>query len=326
MPYRHIRQSDREMIDRMRFSGASLRRISAETGFNVSTISRELSRNSQADGQYLASAAEAQARDRRRQSKAAMVRWYNHPKLYQYVTSKLQQDWSPEQICGRLLIDHPNDAAMRVSHESIYAWIRMQAALGHYWTQHLRFGGRRRKRYGSQDLRGQIRNRTPISERPAEANERSECGHWECDTMEGSGKSGHLVTMTDRRSRLAALRVATNKSATVVRKAIIRGLKRHEGHPVRTITTDNGKEFAEHEQLGITLKAKTFFAKPYRSWERGSNENMNGLIRQYFPKGTDFKTITPAALACVERKLNNRPRKCLGFKTPMEVYYSPNKT
>ncbi len=116
------------------------------------------------------------------------------------------------------------------------------------------------------------------------------------------GKSGHLITTIDRRSRLVALRVAPNKSATIVRKAMIRGLKRHEGHPMRTITTDNGKEFAEYEQLGITLKARTFFAKPYRSWQRGSNENMNGLVRQYFPKGTDFKTITPAALACVGRK------------------------
>lgn len=324
MPYRHIRQSDREMIDRMRFSGASLRRISAETGFAVSTISRELSRNSQTNGQYRASDAEAQSRDRRRQSKARLVRWYNHPKLYEYVTSKLQQDWSPEQISGRLPIDHPDDATMRVSHESIYAWIRLQTALGQTWAGHLRFGGRRRKRYGSKDLRGQIRNRTSITERPAEANDRSECGHWECDTMEGSGKSGYFVTMTDRRSRLASLRVVRTKSAEVVRKAMTNGLKRHCGHPVRTITTDNGKEFAEHEQLGASLNAKTYFANPYSSWERGSNENMNGLVRQYFPKGTDFKTITPAALAHTERKLNNRPRKCLAFKTPIEVFYSPD--
>lgn len=324
MPYRHIRQSDREMIDRMRFSGASLRRISAETGFSVSTISRELSRNSHADGQYQASEAQTQATNRRRQSKATMVRWYNHPKLYEYVTSKLQQDWSPEQISGRLLKDHPDDATMRVSHESIYAWIRVQTALGHHWAGHLRFGGRRRKRYGSQDLRGRIRNRTSITERPAEANERSECGHWECDTMEGSAKSGYFVTMTDRRSRLASLRVVPNKSAQVVRKAMVRGLKSHSVHPVRTITTDNGKEFAEHEQLAASLNTKTYFANPYSSWERGSNENMNGLIRQYFPKGTDFRTISPAALAHVERKLNNRPRKCLAFKTPMEVYYSPD--
>jgi IS30 family transposase len=210
--------------------------------------------------------------------------------------------------------------------ESIYEWIRDQASRGIFWIHHLRFGGQRRKRYSSKDLRGRIRNRTPISERPDEANERTECGHWECDTMEGRGKSGYLVTMTDRRSRLASVRVVRNKSAPQVRKAITQGLKSVKGPPVRTITTDNGKEFADHETLARSLHAKTYFANPYSSWERGSNENMNGLLRQYYPKGTDFRTITPASLAHIERKLNNRPRKCLGFQTPVEVHYSPNKT
>ena len=326
MPYRHITQFDREVIDRMRFAGSTLQTISEEIGFSVSAISRELTRNRSTNGQYSASHANALAAERRGRAKEKIKRWYNLPALYEYVTSKLKQDWSPEQISGRLPLDHPNDLTMRVSHESIYEWIRDQASRGIFWIHHLRFGGQRRKRYGSKDLRGRIRNRTPISERPDEANDRTECGHWECDTMEGRGKSGYLVTMTDRRSRLASVRVVRNKSAPQVRKAITQGLKSVKGPPVRTITTDNGKEFAEHETLARSLQAKTYFANPYSSWERGSNENMNGLLRQYYPKGTDFRTITPASLAHIERKLNNRPRKCLGFQTPVEVHYSPNKT
>lgn len=143
-------------------------------------------------------------------------------------------------------------------------------------------------------------------------------------TMEGSAKSSYFVTMTDRRSRLASLRVVPNKSPQVVRKANARGLRSQNAPPVRTITTNNGREFAEHEQRAASLNTKTDFAGPYSSWERGSNENMKGLIRQYFPKGTDFRTIPPAALAHVERKLKNRPRKCPAFKTPIEVYYSPD--
>ncbi|MCA9037834.1 MAG: IS30 family transposase [Planctomycetaceae bacterium] len=163
-----------------------------------------------------------------------------------------------------------------------------------------------------------------MEQRQVEANNRTECGHWEGDTMEGASKSGYIVTMTDRRSRLASIRVVPNKSASIVRKAMVRGLRSLNKPPVLSMTTDNGKEFAEHELFSASLNVPCYFPNPYSSWERGSNENMNGLLRQHFPKGTNFKLITPAALAHVQRKLNDRPRKCLGFKTPMEVHYTPN--
>lgn len=320
MPGCHLTAVEREVIDRMYYAGESRGKIAVELGRSKSVISRELKRNRNSSGTYTALKAGEKAAERRRDSKAAIEHWYNNPGLYEYVTSRLLKEWSPEQIIGRLNLDHPNDNSMRVSHESIYVWIKWRRRLGEEWHVHLRFSGRRRKRYGSQHLPGSLPQRPSIEDRPEEATNRSRCGDWEGDTMEGGKKSGYFVTLADRKSRMVKIRVIDNKRAATVKKAIVSSMKPLGAAACQSLTLDNGTEFAEFKAIGMKLGMKIFFAHPYSSWERGTNENMNGLIRQYFPKGLDLKNVTPAQLAHVERKLNNRPRKCLAFQTPSEVF------
>ena len=324
MPKSHLTAIEREVIDRMNYAGESRGKIAIELGRSKSVISRELKRNRDPAGNYSARKAGEKSVQRRVEAKSAVVHWFNIPKLFEYVTSRLHRDWSPEQICGRLQQDHPEDASMSVSHESIYAWIKVKRAEGEVWHEHLRFGGRRRKRYGSQDSRHSLQGRTSIEARPEEASDRARCGDWEGDTMEGGKKSGYFVTLADRKSRLVKIRVVDNKKASTVKKAIVSALQPLGTAARHTLTTDNGTEFAEHKAIETQLGMKIYFAHPYSSWERGTNENTNGLIRQYFPKGMDLKNVSPAQLAHVERKLNNRPRKCLEFQTPSEVFYAPN--
>ncbi|WP_189338911.1 IS30 family transposase [Chromobacterium amazonense] len=177
----------------------------------------------------------------------------------------------------------------------------------------------RRKRYGKPERRGQIANRRPITERPPEVEARSRIGDWEADTMIGAGNKGAIVTLVERKTGYSKLMRVPSKEAAGVTKATVRALRPHQ-EQVLTLTFDNGKEFAGHQTVGKRLKADCYFAEPYSSWQRGSNENLNGLIRQYFPKGTDFRTITCDALTEVERKLNNRPTKRLGWKTPKMLF------
>jgi IS30 family transposase len=324
MPRSHLTAVEREVIDRMYYAGESQGKIATELGRSKSVISRELKRNRDPSGNYTAREAGEKAAQRRVEAKSEFIHWYNNPRLYEYVTSRLRQDWSPEQICGRLSLDHPDDVSMSVSHESIYAWIKCRRRQGEDWHQHLRFGGRRRKRYGAQDLRSSLPDRPSIEARPEEANNRSRCGDWEGDTMEGGKKSGYFVTLADRKSRFLKIRVVDNKRAATVKKAIVSSLRSLSTAARHSLTMDNGTEFAEFKAIGTQLGMKMYFAHPYSSWERGTNENTNGLVRQYFPKGLDLKNVTPAQLAHVERKLNNRPRKCLAFQTPTEVFSTPN--
>ena len=189
------------------------------------------------------------------------------------------------------------------------------------YHRHLRCQKKRRKRYGSYDRRGRIKNRVSIDERPTIVDTRQRLGDWEVDTIIGKGHRQAIVSLTERKSRLALLRKVERKTAQAVADAVIELMK---SLPVRThtITADNGQEFADHERIAKDLNTDVYFAHPYSSWERGTNENMNGLVRQYFPKKCNFTTITEAEIEFVMERLNNRPRKCLGFKSPNQVFFN----
>jgi IS30 family transposase len=227
--------------------------------------------------------------------------------------------WSPEQIANVMKTD-PDAPGTAVSHETIYrhVWDDIRAD-GTLYT-HLRQGQKkRRKRRSSKDSRGKIRNRVDIDQRPAVVETRSRIGDWEADLVCGAGASGYLVTLVERVSRRVLIGFTKTKFADQVTAKIL-GLLQNE--IVETITFDNGKEFAGHEQIATKLGCECFFAKPYHSWERGANENTNGLIRQYFPKKMSFARITASQIALVQNRLNTRPRKCLDFKPPDTVYFS----
>jgi len=230
-----------------------------------------------------------------------------------YVEWALGLEWSPEQISevGKRI-------NISVSHEWIYQYVAADKASGGQLFRHLR-QGHKRYRKGKQTKRSPIPNAVSIDERPSIVDTRERLGDWEADTVLGKQGTGVLVTLAERKSRLYLVQRVDSKHADVVRKAIIDMLKPYKDK-VHTITFDNGGEFAEHEKIAESLEAKMYFAHPYSSWERGLNENFNGLLRQYIPKGTDLRRVSDERVKQVQSRLNLRPRKCLGFKQPVEVF------
>ena len=309
--YRQLTQEERYQISALKQLDYTLRQIAQEVGRSPSTISRELRRNQGIEG-YQAETAQRVA-DRRRQE--ARKRHKRIPELIVWVEAQLREDWSPEQIAGSL-----REAGYPlVSHEWIYRHIERDQKVGGDLYKHLRHRRKRyRKRYGSQERRGRIIDRVGIEERPAVVEGRSRIGDWEGDTVRGKGQSA-LVTLVERKSRQVVTQKVDRATAEQTAAAIIDRLEAVAGL-VKTITFDNGKEFAYHSRVAEALDCKVYFARPYHSWERGANENMNGLIRQYFPKGIDFDQVADEEIAEVERKLNLRPRKCLRYQAPIEVF------
>jgi IS30 family transposase len=234
------------------------------------------------------------------------------------VEEKLKLQWSPEQISGRLKIER----ATRISHETIYKHIWSDKRKGGFLYKHLRHHG---KKYNHRSKgsagRGCIPNRVDIDQRPPIVEEKIRVGDWELDTIIGADQDGVIVSMVDRHSKFTYLIKALNKTAASVRDGIVEKLR-----PVRdfvyTLTSDNGKEFAYHEEITNILQADFFFAKPYHSWERGLNEHTNGLVRQYLPKGTQFSSCSQELINAIETQLNQRPRKALDFQTPQEVFHA----
>ena len=290
MSYRHFTIEEREIIALRLAEGENPTQIAEELGRHHSSVSTEIQRNS-IEGVYYPFKAQILAERRRRESKSPWK--MEDPRIVEYVKRGLKQHWSPEQIAGRMEKDFPGDEEIRISHETIYAWIRDDKQRGGHWRSFLRQSGRkRRKRYGTGENRGKIKGRVDIDERPKEVEDKKRLGDWEGDTVEGAKGTGYLTTMVDRKSQYLALGKSKTKQADVIRRTICRSFRRHKNLPCETVTLDNGKEFAEHEKLGENLGGDVYFAKPYHSWERGLNENTNGLLRQYFPKGTDFSKIT----------------------------------
>ena len=293
-------------------AGHSLSEIATILGRHRSTIYREISRNSGLKS-YRPRQAEILASQRSERSR-------NAPKisrsLWQSVTKLLEEKLSPEQISAQL----------GLSHETIYKHVYADKSLGGDLYRHLRCQKKRRKRYaGGRDRRGQIIGRRPISERPTHVEKRSQIGHWEGDTLIGKGHKQAIVSLVERKSGYAVLKKVSKKTSELVRSAIIKGLQ-PISEKVKTITFDNGLEFSQHAEIDKALKSKSYFADPFSSWQRGSNENLNGLVRQYIPKNRPLSTVTHEELEMIQDRLNNRPRKRLGFKTPNEVFQASFKS
>lgn len=321
MPYNHFTRKEQYVISHMVIADFSLREIGRKLGRHHTSISREITRNRPTyadDAVYWYDAAEHHANERRHK---ARHRKRQHERLHAYVLSKLNLDWSPEAIAGRLRVDYPDDETMRISLETIYRWIYRDSRNKGNLHRHLRRCHkyrRRQKRYGSG--RRFIPGRISIDLRPPIVATRERFGDWEGDTMEGSKGSGGLATHVERKCRYLLAAKLTDKKAATMTQESIRHFKKIPRVLRQTLTLDNGKEFAKFKELEKRTGLKVYFADPYAAWQRGTNENTNGLLRQYFPKGTDFRNISEKEIAIVVKKLNNRPRKCLNYQTPYEVY------
>jgi IS30 family transposase len=279
-----------------------------------STISREIKRNRHGC-LYCPVLATQKTLERRRQRK--LVRKMDRPEIAEVVKRGLKEYHSPDQIAGRMkrTIADPRE---RVSATTIYRWIHAQPP--GTWDQYLRRYGKRRRGRKPSGMPGAAR----IGGRPEEAEQRAACGHWEGDTVWGSQRRGGLVTLVDRKSRLVLLTPSKDRTARRVRLKVQKLLKPIPPEQRRSVTFDNGKEFAEHKLLAARVEMPVFFADPYASWQRGTCENTNGLIRQFFPKGTSLQNLSPRRAARVARLLNHRPRKSLGYLTPSEVFTTQN--
>ena len=287
--------------------------IAKEIGVHKSTISRELKRNRGKKG-YRPKQANIKAYTRRLQA-AKFIKLT--PYLVTIIDEMIQHELSPEQVSGRLKRNHN----IKISHETIYKHLVIDKATGGTLYKHLRrFNKKYKKRYGSYDRRGQIPDRVSIDKRPAIVDAKTRIGDWETDTIIGKNHKGAILTIVDRKSKITLMHKLPNKRADLITDAMVNLLLPYQ-NKVYTITTDNGKEFAKHKEIAKKLKANVYFAHPYHSWERGLNENTNGLIRQYFPKKLNFDEITQKEIQFVMNRLNNRPRKLLGFATPNEVFF-----
>ena len=311
MNYTQLTQEQRYQISALLKMGHNRTEIATVIGKHKSTISRELSRNKGQRG-YRPKQAHRRALHRRKHSHKRISE-----ETWEMIETKLRLDWSPEQVSGWLYRYHN----IQVSHEWIYQHILADKQAGGNLYRHLRCQKKRRKRYGSYDRRGKIPNRASIEERPAIVEERTRIGDWEVDTIIGKRHRQAIVTLTERKSRFSLLAKVDQRTATKVGDAVIE-LLQDVTDCVHTLTADNGKEFADHERIARSLQAGFFFAHPYAAWERGANENMNGLIRQYIPKNQDFAAVTTADLIWVMHRLNHRPRKCLDFQSPFEVFFN----
>ena len=313
--------AEREEISRGLARRLSLRAIAVQLGRSASTISREIQRNGGLQG-YRAALADQAAWDRARRPKTCKLA--TNPKLIRLVDHKLRRHWSPEQIAGWLKITFPDDACMQVSHETIYRSLFIQArgVLKKELQQYLRSKRTiRRSRHASlkHDGLGQITDAISIRERPASAEDRAVPGHWEGDLIAGSNNS-YIATLVERHTRYVMLARVSNKQTETVIKALIKQAHKLPRELYQSLTWDRGKEMAEHHKFTLATDIKVYFCDPQSPWQRGSNENTNGLLRQYFPKGTDLSLHSQAKLNAVARELNERPRKTLGFRTPAEKF------
>ena len=321
MSYKHLTIEERNIIYRMQWQGYKNAEISRCLGRHRSTITRECERNLNCQNSYEPGTAQTKANIRR---KAHLHR----PKtgddlLMAYVARHIQERWSPEEIAGRLSALTPSGLnGLTISHTTIYRWIWADPQRVKLFRPFMRIAIKpRRKVYGKPSRQGQIPGKRSIDERPAEVNERLHIGDWEGDTMVGKGRKGYLVTCVDRASRYLMARKVKTCASEPVSERLEQTIRRLPASKRRSLTLDNGREFARPVELEKRLQLKVFFAHPYHSWERGTNENTNGLLRQYLPKGSDFSILTYKQLRSYVNALNHRPRKCLGYKTPYEVFH-----
>lgn len=310
MNYTQLTREERYQIKVLLKTGQNQSEIADAIGVNKSTISRELVRNRGQRG-YRPEQANDLAKARGRKKMKRQI----SEQTWLMVETQLRLDWSPEQICGWLVKNDQN----QVSHEHIYQHVYADQKNGGELYKHLRCKQKRRKRCGKYDHRGMIPNRKSIDERPEIVEQRQRLGDWEGDLIIGKKHQGAVLTLVERKSRFTLIRKVEGKQALPVANAIIECLSWVPA--VETITNDNGKEFAGHKMVSTALSANIYFAHPYSSWERGTNENTNGLIRQYLPRHRDLSTLTAKEELMIMDRINLRPRKCLNFSTPFEVFF-----
>ena len=308
--YHQLTQAQRYQIYALRKTKHTLAEIAKVIEVHKSSVSRELRRNRGQRG-YRPQQAQELAVERRPKSAVRIT-----PQSWAVVEQLLRQDWSPEQISGRL----KKERRFRISHEWIYQHVLGDKRAGGDLYKHLRCQKKHRKRYGTYDRRGKLPNCRSIEERPALVTAKKRLGDWEVDTFLGRKHKPAMVTLTERKSRFAFVGKVKQRTAHAVRQQVCRLLLPVKDQ-VYTMTSDHGKEFAEHEHIAQILALKFYFAHPYAAWERGANENMNGLLRQYFPKDCNFQFVSQKAIGQAMSRLNLRPRKALHFKTPFEVFY-----
>ena len=314
MTYTHLTQAERYQIHSLKAQGISQSRIAAELGRSPSTLSRELARNG---GEQSYKPAQAQCKADARQSHRRNARQFEASN-WQLVQIYLRLYLSPQQVSDRLALE----GRLRISAESIYQYAYADKAQGGDLVTYLRCQKLRKKRYASgHERRGVLKNRIGIEHRPAVVDLKRRIGDWEGDTVIGKGHKGALVTLVERKSRYTLAHPLPSKHSAGVTQAIVDLLRPHK-KVCKTLTFDNGKEFAEHAFIGDCLGAKVYFAHPYCSWERGLNENTNGLLRQFFPKKSSLLRVSKAQVEEAVYRLNHRPRRCLGGRTPHEVFYN----
>ncbi len=314
---RHLTLAERDLLAQLLHQGHLQKEIAAALNRSRGTICRELKRN-RTGGAYLAGQAHEQARQRRRERK--LTRKMDRAETQEYVAHGLASYWSPDEISGRVQYESPDEPQRHIGRQTIYNWIEQQEPRERAeWKESLRRRGKRprRKPPNAEDSA----KHAAIAQRPAVINQRRRIGDFEGDTVQGPAGTGGLVTLVDRRSRYTILTKVKNKEARRVRRRIEKRLRPLTTKQRRSITFDNGTEFADCQRLENNLGVRLYFAEPGRPYQRGTNENTNGLVRQFYPKGTDFRDVSHADVARTEDLLNDRPRACLGYRTPREVFF-----
>lgn len=315
---------ERDLLTIWYSQGISIRQIATRLNYNPSTISREINRNS-FQGHYVP--IHAQAQSSRRKSLAGKRHPLKNPRVFRWVIQRLIRGWSPEQISGRMKLVYPHDPVMRIHHETIYRFIYSEEYKHRAFWEYLPWKRKRRKKKRGRNIhRSRIPDRVSIHERSEMIDAREEFGHWEGDTLMGKRRGLCLQTEVERKSRFlqARLKHSTNAASTLTAQHQI--FSRLPKASRKSTTLDNGKEFVRHTQLRERLRMDTYFADPYSAWQRGTNEHHNGLLRRYLPKRISFDDLTQEELEDMVAELNNRPRKCLGFYTPKEVFLKELKS
>lgn len=315
MNYKHITTNERCCIANFLSLGLSLRKIAKHLNRNISTISREVKRNS-TNGKYLAHiACENYAKNRKNCGAKGKS---SNPTLIKYIEDGLEKTWSPEQIAGRLRLDYQDDKSMKIGFKTIYRWL-YQKIIAKGNVNRLR---RKGKSLNPKETRDKFNIGKSIKDRPKEVRKRETIGHWELDTVVSSrGKSkACLSTFVERKSRFLIAQVMENRKSLTLNFHCFTAFKDIPTNLIKTFTVDRGKEFAGYVDIENTLNIDVYFADAYASWQRGTNENTNGLLREFYPKKFDFSSINQKELDNIVTIINNRPRKCLGYKTPAEVF------
>ena len=320
MSYTHLTEQERYVISHLR-STFSIREIARRLNRHHSTISRELKRakSRYPHTVYWYDWTQPLALERSREPRHFCKK--SNSRLVKYVETRLRKQWSPEEISHRLIIDYPNNQTMRVSHETIYRWVYLDATVAGDLYLNLRRGRKKRRRQKRYGKGYRFAGRKCISLRPEIVEDRQRYGDWEGDTIEGKKSSGYIATVVDRKSRYLLARKLENKKAETLTTQGIRSFRYIPKKMRKTLTVDNGSEFAQFVKFEENTGLDIYFAKPYSPWQRGANENTNGLLRQYFPKGSDFKKVTEEDVCHAVKRLNNRPRKCLDYRTPSEIFW-----